>query len=255
MTRMAGRLITYQRELDRRIPSLQNQLAAVEREDASSLSDSGLVDRMAELEQLVQQVAFANILAPLLLNAYGTLLGKRVSSRGLDPHDVDLTGGHPGLVDYDPTPHLGRIAAEFARLDEDTQAAVIGGDLDALPGADWFLERFGHLSDSGNDFSRVPWREDPSQLAPLLQVPPSRGSTRGDVGEVLPSLPQPDRALARKAQRFRWERERVSYTYSRGYGLFRPTVLEIASPESNPDLCEVTSNLQSCHFFPANHAR
>ena len=76
------------------------------------LTDAGLIDRMAALERLVEQVAFANIVAPLLLNGYGSLVRRRVAARGIDPHDVDVTAGHPGLDAYDPTPHLRRLAAE-----------------------------------------------------------------------------------------------------------------------------------------------
>lgn len=238
MARMAGRLIRYERELDRRVPVLQRELAAVEQQDPASLSDTQLVDRMGVLERLVQEAAFANIVAPLLLNAYGSLLRRRLSRRGIDPHATDFTAGYPGLEAYDPTPHLQHLSNEVDRLGEQARAMVLDGEIDVVPGARAFLERFGHVSDSGNDFSRVPWREDPTQLAPLLlgggrEATVSDGGGReatvSDGGKVRqPSLSGPDRTLMRKAQRFRWERERVSYTYTRGYGLFRPTVQEIA---------------------------
>ena len=228
MARVAGRLLRYERELDQRVPALQRELAAVERQDPASLSDTQLVDRMGVLERLVQQAAFANIVAPLLLNAYGSLLRRRLVRRGIDPHATDFTAGYPGLEAYDPTPHLQHLADEVDRLGEPARAMVRDGEIDDVPGAREFLERFGHVSDSGNDFSRVPWREDPSQLAPLLlgEGRQTTGSDDGNVGQ--PNLSGPDGTLMRKARRFRWERERVSYTYTRGYGLFRPTVQEIA---------------------------
>ena len=228
MARVAGRLLRYERELDQRLPVLQRELSGIERQGLADLTDDELVDRMGVLERLVQEAAFANIVAPLLLNAYGSLLRRRVSRRGIDPHATDVTAGYPGLEAYDPTPHLRRLADELDRLGEHERSMVHSGDIDVVPGAREFMERFGHVSDSGNDFSRVPWREDPTQLAPLLlgggRAPD--GPSGGDVGQ--PRLRGADRALMRKAQRFRWERERVSYTYTRGYGLFRPTVQEIA---------------------------
>ena len=228
MAKAARRLLRYERELDRQIPMLQSRLAEIERRDPAALTDAGLVDRMAALERLVEQVAFANIVAPLLLNGYGSLVRRRVAARGIDPHDVDVTAGHPGLDAYDPTPHLRRLAAETAALDDDLRERVRHGDLGVLPGAEQFLERFGHVSDSGNDFSRVPWREDPRQLAPLLMPAPDNGSPPAAPPTESAGVSRLDRVLIRRAQRFRWERERVSYTYTRGYGLFRPTVLEIA---------------------------
>ena len=228
MAHMARRLLTYDRELDRTIPALQNQLASLEKRDPSTLTATALVDRMATLEKLVQQVAFANIVAPLLLNAYGSLLRRRLAARGVDPHTSDLTAGHPGLDAYDPTPHLRRLADQVGVMDEKTREQVLDGNLDAVPGGREFMERFGHVSDSGNDFAQVPWREDPSQLGPLLVSTARDNSGRGDADGELPDLSGLERAVVLKAQRFRWERERVSYTYTRGYGLFRPTVLEIA---------------------------
>ncbi len=229
MARMAVRLLRYERELDRTVPALQAQLAAVERRPPQPLSDAELIDRMATLERLVERVAFANIVAPLLLNAYASLVRRRLTRRGIDPHEVDPTAGHAGLADYDPTLHLHRLAEQVRGLDEDQRAVVASGDLRPLRGGAEFLERFGHVSDSGNDFSQVPWREDPAQLAPLL-LDGSTASANGAAGVA--TAPDRafgvDRALFRRAQRFRWERERVSYTYTRGYGLFRPTVLEIA---------------------------
>lgn len=227
MARTTGRLLRYQRELDRQIPELQAQFAAVERRPPESLTDSELVERMSALETLVQRVAFANIVTPLLLNAYAALVRRRLASRGIDTHEADPTAGHPGLADYDPTTHLRQLADQVARLGDEQRAALERGDLGVLPGAADFLERFGHVSDSGNDFSHVPWREDPSRLVPLL-LGSHREIPSDEPAADVDQLPRLDRGLIRRSQRFRWERERVSYTYTRGYGLFRPTALEIA---------------------------
>ena len=228
MVSTARRLLRYDRELDKRMPLLQSRLAAIERADPRALSDAALVDRMALLESLVEQVAFANIVAPLLLNGYGSVLRRRLERTGVDPHEVDVTAGHPGLDAFDPTPHVRRLAAETAALDATLRARVLQGDLHELPGGEAFLERFGHVSDSGNDFSRVPWREDPTQLASLLTAAPGGEQTSARPPATDVALSPLDRLLVRRARRFRWERERVSYTYTRGYGLFRPTVREIA---------------------------
>ena len=69
-----------------------------------------------------------------------------------------------------------------------------------------------HVSDSGNDFSKVPWREDPTQLASLLDLPPKASSSRDKARASAPVLGRVDGALARRTSRYRFERERVSYT-------------------------------------------
>jgi pyruvate,water dikinase len=229
MARMTGRLLRYDRELDRILPGLEQRTTEIEARPLAARTDDQLVDQMAELEQLVERLAFCNIVAPLLMNGYGALLSRRLRRRGIDPHTVDPAAGDPQLERYDPKPHLARLAEALAHLDEPTRSAAVRGDLGAIPGGAEFVARFGHLSDSGNDFSTVPWREDPTRLVPLLTSAAPTGGSALPRGAAAPSLSGPDRAIARRAGRFRVERERVSYAFTRGYGLFRPTVLEMGA--------------------------
>ena len=76
--------------------------------------------------------------------------------------------------------------------------------------------------------SKVPWREDPTQLASLLDPPPAAAAPRGKTPTAATDLGRVDGVLARRTSRYRFERERVSYTYGRVYGQFRPAVLEMA---------------------------
>ncbi len=230
MGRMAWRLARYHRELDRLIPQSQQRLRGIEARDLTGLSDEQLLEHMNELETLVGRIAFANILAPLLFNAYGSVLRRRLQKRGIDAHDIDFGAGQPGLIDYDPKPRLAQLSEGVSGLDEPTRTRVLAGEIELLPQGQEFLERFGHVSDSGNDFSKVPWREDPVQLAPLLQSPSQPTTGRPERPAALPDdLSRIDRMLANRTARYRFERERVSYTYTRAYGQFRPTALEIAS--------------------------
>jgi pyruvate,water dikinase len=64
-------------------------------------------------------------------------------------------------------------------------------------------------------------------LAALLEAEGPTGAD-GEV-EVMPDdLSRFDRGISGRAARYRLERERVSYAYTRTYGQFRPAVLEIA---------------------------
>ena len=60
-----------------------------------------------------------------------------------------------------------------------------------------FIERFGHLSDSGNDFSKEPWRETPDLVLRMVI----------DRGNRLDDRPQTRRVYERMLQLFpddRW---------------------------------------------------
>ena len=228
MTLASWRMLRYDKELDRLMPQVQEDLAALEARDVGALSDQALVDHLADIEVLVRQLAYANIVAPLMLNGYGSILRKRLQKRGVDATDLNIGGGDAALADYDPTPHLSRLATQVADLDDAARERVYAGELELLPDGTAFIERFGHVSDSGNDFSRVSWRENPAALAGLLD-PAAQPETDAEEAELEPpSLSRFEGLLARRTARYRLERERVSYTYTRGYGLFRPAALEMA---------------------------
>ena len=228
MAAMAWRLLRYDREIDQLIPSAERELARLSARTLRDLTDEELLAHMRQVSEVCGRLAFANIVAPLLFNAYGSVLRRRLARRGIDAQAIDFAAGADGLEAYDPKPWLGRLGQELDQVDETIRARVLSGDLESLPSGAAFLERFGHISDSGNDFSHVPWSEDPTRLAPLLS---------GDEAQVAdpsadpPSLPADlsrlDRILAGRASRYRYERERVSYAYTRTYAQFRPAVLEM----------------------------
>jgi pyruvate,water dikinase len=93
-----------------------------------------------------------------------------------------------------------------------------------------FIRKFGHLSDSGNDFSAVPWREDPDRIIRMIleQSPdvPRAASSGPRLGAVRGPL---WRWIFRRARRYRLLREKVSSLYTFGYGMFRDLSLELGA--------------------------
>ena len=89
-----------------------------------------------------------------------------------------------------------------------------------------FIEQFGHLSDNGNDFSSVPWREQPDMVMGLIIGFTSNETSRGQQFTYREIKSNPARRsllyfFHRRAQEFRLLREQVSSLYTFGYGLFR----------------------------------
>jgi pyruvate,water dikinase len=109
-----------------------------------------------------------------------------------------------------------------------------------------FISHFGHLSDSGNDFSCVPWREDPDLVMRMIviwdDIP--QDETAGTAGndptdkskivnwETAP-LTSSDKLRMhwqyQRARRFRLYRDAISFKYTYGYGLIRNYVLALAA--------------------------
>ena len=197
---------------------------------------------------LTRRAAYANIVVPLQMLAYAEAL----DAAGRPPAWTRRRWTRPASV---PTGGPGTRAG--AR-----RAAAGGGAARARPGLrsaadrparsstrvtwqparlllDGFLERFGHLSDSGNDFSVPPWREDPARVVTMalgacdVAEPAAAGNslTLADVERQTPApwraAPAPALASGRRVPRL--PRSRSSSTYTRGYGLFRGTFLAIGA--------------------------
>jgi pyruvate,water dikinase len=85
-----------------------------------------------------------------------------------------------------------------------------------------FIERFGHLSDNGNDFSSLPWRESPEIVLQLIAN--FTQSNEGHDQKIQFKDIKANRmtcVLYSKSREFRFLRDQVSSLYTYGYGLFR----------------------------------
>jgi pyruvate,water dikinase len=226
--RKLPRLITFAlrkarfgRRADVEIPDLEATYRRFDRDDLAAMSDAELVGAVHELMELGTRAAYINIVVPLLANLYATLLRKPLEKREIDLAQVDLMEGVVELEHYDPNPALERLGRHLAAGD--------AGDAEL----DRFLERFGHLSDSGNDFSMIPWREQRNLVARMAQqhsaaAPTSARITWDEVERSIGALARPMiRALGSRARTYRLRREEISYIYTYGYGLFRPYFLEL----------------------------
>jgi phosphohistidine swiveling domain-containing protein len=266
LPRMAGltlRLARYERRLERELPELEARYRAIAAEDVATMSDDALLDRVDRLMALTQEAAYANIVTPLLMNLYGGLVRRRSAALGVDPARVDPARGLSGMEDYDPRAALATLGAQAVRLDADTREVLRAGGYGALAaaaaadagaatgpgvlaadaaaepvlvglraGVDRFLERFGHLAASGNDFSVPRWREDPDLVVRMVLDAPATSGDEGlgwdALGPRTTALGRPFlRRIFRRAGAFRRHREAVSFLYTYGYGLFRPTFLEL----------------------------
>ncbi len=220
-------------------------ISVVEVED---LSDGKLMETISDVFELTQQVAYFNIITTLRMQIFNQVLKRQFSKIGFDYEDLNLTSGWEEQEQFDPNPNLLELSRDYRRYDHEMQERILNsgyGEFISLPGiedfqskVELFLERFGHLSDSGNDFSLPLWRESPDMILKLIINYPIDKIPSGSAVH-LEDLPIPrskrgiTRWLYRMVRESRFDRERVNYIFGIGMSLFRTLFLEIGTRFDN----------------------
>jgi pyruvate,water dikinase len=213
-------------------------------QEIQRLENMDLKQRLEIIRRLrrhVNEAAYYNILGPLLMSMYGQLLKAQLRRLGVEFADFDLTFGMQEVAELDPAVHLNRLNLLYQELPVEVQAQVQEGCLGELRlvesakclavAFDEFIERFGHLSDSGNDFSVAPWREMPESILRLV----AQHDTREEPGERIRRENLRVGGISRwfldtayrRARQFRLYREQISSYYTRIYGYFRVAYLSV----------------------------
>ena len=191
----------------------------------------GLYSRLFETGR---KLAYLNIVTPMLMTIYHKGLKKKLARAGLDYDTLDFRKDFPQLRDYEPLPLLLEIKERIAALPPETREKCTSmAALRSMPEAvgickaiDQFIELFGHLSESGNDFSHVKWEEDGETVFRMIlsadgQERKRKLFTIDGLEESGIRVPASLRKAYLRAGRFKVYREQISSLYISGYGLFR----------------------------------
>lgn len=234
--------MTFGRKVEAFLRSMGDRYRRFLRGDLGVLSEGELLTEIDRLYPLTQEGAYYNVVTLLLALLYNRLLGERLAGIGVDFQSFDLVGGMDELRRFDPTWHLARLSQAFGALSPAEQEAVRQStykEFQEIPGLSslqqsvaGFLDDFGHLSDSGNDFSHQPWRETPELILGMIVdhgvVESSGAKKMGFTDLPVSGLRRWGlRLLYRRARAFALYREAVSSLYTYGYGLFRDLYLAL----------------------------
>ena len=211
------------RRIESALPQLRYRYQRFDRE-LTEMSDDDLLSSVDQLMDVSTEAAYANIVVPLLANIYTGLLRRRLAARDLDLEEIDI------VIDGDPA-HDADPNAELDRLADTIENHGAGSD-EAADHLDLFLGRFGHFSDSGNDFSVATWAEQPDLV---MKMAAARGRAQrtdrrtwdeatAELGSVTTITTRP---IRRRAVTYQIRRDQVSSLYTYGYGLFRAYFLEL----------------------------
>jgi phosphohistidine swiveling domain-containing protein len=227
---------TFHSRTQKTLPDLEGRIKSIRWQDAGRLDEQELLMATEQLYQLVQEVTYYNILCPILAVMHTRMFSRELKRLGVDLSQFDVTEGLPEAVEYDPATHLHRLHAAFEKLDPEAQQKIHEGMYAGLMHMDGvqefqkdvtaFIERFGYLSDNGNDFSCTPWREKPDLVLDLIlnfKSGPDEKSAKVRYADLKVNFLRRGmvKLFFERVRTYRLLREQLSAYYTYTYGLFR----------------------------------
>jgi pyruvate,water dikinase len=231
------------------------KIAAVE---LASLNESATLKVVDTLFELNTDSSYYVILSQLLNSLYTTILRSQFEKRDIPFDKVEFTETNERLLPIDPKQQIAVLHEEFQSLSLDEQSLLRKSTWKEALNAEElrsfreslrsFIHRFGHLSDSGNDFSKPTWKENPDFILRMIvnQNPKVAGHSENAIqAEFQAALSESRllRILYRRAARYREYRESVNFLYTFGYSLFRKCFMRLGNALNQKGILEQKSDV------------
>lgn len=233
--------ITFASRIDVTFPTLHDSFKRIASKDPKSMTEQEIMDTIEELHEVNEEMAYLNVVTPILANLYAQMLKSQLKKRRLSFEELDLTTGIKDSHLFDPAIRLTSMGTIYHDLSPELKKDIEEEGCSALEKDDScrrlneeissFMSDFGHFSESGNDFSSVPWRENPELVLKMViqySDVEGRGEAVRSLEELMKKRPS---ALLRwtygRTKQFMFQRDRVSSLFTYGYGLFRPLFMEL----------------------------
>lgn len=208
-----------------------------------------------ELFEGGRRIAYLNIVVPLLMQFYNRRLTKKLKKIGVDYESLNFNEDFPDLNELSPIPDMEKIRRKLDLLPPDIQQQCNtlqslsdqDGTMGIIEEFNELLKRYGHLSESGNDFSVPKWNENPEQVFTMIHATTPQGHAKNTItfDQVqyskfkYPGL----RSLYQKSGKFRVYREQISSLYIYGYGQFRSLFLRLGDALVNVGIINERSDI------------
>ena len=226
----------FDRKFESFFTQAEKEYAELETQDLKDLTNSDLVAHISKLNLLNQQTVYFNIVTPLLMRFYHFFAKRKLARTGINYEGINWLEGWNERADYDPVFHLRDLGAIYNSLDTfERQAALTPNPAENSKKLgtfkkqqEAFLKRFGHMSDSGTDFSFPLWEETPgvvlNLIAGLSNSPSSEKSER--LSKSASHLASRE-YFVKRAIRYSRYREQISFLFTRGVSMFRSAYVRI----------------------------
>lgn len=178
MVRFAISKLRYGHRAEQNIRELEARFRASQPTTLEGQSEEELLRGVLQLRSQIEDIAYCNLVTQMLMNGYYGMLKAQLKKHGLTPEALDIGDGRKKPDPFNLNARLGTLKSQFVALDEETQKQIAHGGylrLMHIQNAEafhrevaTFLQEFGHLSDSSNDFSAAAWRENPDVVLKMI---------------------------------------------------------------------------------------
>jgi phosphohistidine swiveling domain-containing protein len=251
MVRFINHKLHFEKTFLREYQILKSNYSRIEQEIKAGVTSDSFPVFYHTLFIEGKKLAYLNIVIPILMQIFHKKLRKQLTKIKLDYDQIDFNKDFPKLLEYSPLIPLYEIRTSIEALPAPIQEQCTSIDaIKAIPEAsairkkiDLFLKDFGHLSDSGNDFSSPKWEENPTHVLNMIMKAQPVQTKSGSFNLLTPGTGKikVGSSLLKsysKAGRFKLYREQISSLYIFGYGLFRSLFLSLGKELVNREILE-----------------
>ena len=242
MIRFAIDKVLFAKKITGFLPEMKKRYSAFTPNKITNLKPGEIIREIDNLYKLNEETAYYMIVTYSLMGLYNGLLKYQLKKYGIQIDTIDLTFGMEELNEFNPIFTLSSLNHNFSHLKYGIKEKISNSsyqDFLTIPGINSFqksvnnfIEHFGHLSDSGNDFSCTPWRESRDNIITMIVNYTQRKDTTAHkvhfsnlkISSIKKLFLRP---LYKRARKFLYYREAVGFLYTYGYGLFRPYFLAL----------------------------
>jgi pyruvate,water dikinase len=237
--------IGYHHQIERFWRKQIGRLDAFTVNNLPQMSDTEILDDIKTLIRLNQEISYYVIITQLLMGLWCGVTKRYSERHGVMTQHLDLTPNVKVIQDVNVNYHISVLKRMLDDLPSNLQEHLENDNLESTPetaglarfqeSIHRFLNRFGHLSDSANDLSRMTWQENPGVVLQLIKnyrPQTIRDQSQDEIRTRGSRLNLWQRIVVRffqtRAVRYVNYREKITYLYNYGYGKLRPYFLCLA---------------------------
>ncbi len=235
--------LMFSKKLERFLITQRERCSILNSKNIEKLDEKETLQFIEELFEANQEASYFIIVTQLLMGFYNMMLKRQLDKIDVDIEKIDFSETSEKLRNIDPNYHMALLHKRYERLPSDIELEMHGRYYGPFGNSSEmedfkkhfsaFLSRFGHFSDSGNDFSQAQWKENPQAILRIIVQPRKPNPMKNDKVKVDSLVMSPLKriflkTIYNKAARYREYSERMSFIYAYGYALFRSYFLHLA---------------------------